>query len=160
MGDRRTFRHPASLRSQLQAFGGTEAIRAACKEIIAGPPKATARDWALALGKLTLHYWAPDFTPEQAREKYGDFIRLLDGLTASEVRDACDQWSMDATKNWFPRPGNFHEMVKDRLRDRAVAKTGAEYLLTLLDAAPESGERGGNVGKQLEELSNKLRVSR
>jgi len=125
----------------MAALGNTEAVRGVLGEVVAGPTKATVREFAGLLGKLSLHYWRPDFTPEQARHMNGDFVRLLDGCTADELRQACDEWVMDPLNRFYPTPGMLHELMRDRLSDRARMKAGAERLLELLDG-PVEGNSG------------------
>ena len=92
MGDPRVFRDPENLRSQIMAMGDREAIEAELRKLIDGPPKATAKDFAVCLGRLALHYWRPDFTAEQAKLLYQDFISDLAGVTAEELNEACGEW--------------------------------------------------------------------
>lgn len=121
--------------------------------------KATVREFAGQLGKLALHYWRPDFTPDQAKLMYGDFITDLDGVTAQELADACQEWRLDPLNKFFPTPGMLRELCLDRLNDRRRRKVGAEYLLTLLaEGAPAGTDRSDPVGKKLAELSEKMRA--
>ncbi|MGA7711468.1 MAG: hypothetical protein WCA81_06170 [Rhizomicrobium sp.] len=130
------------MRAQLLAAGDPCAVRAALEAIIAGPPKATARDFATQLGRMAVHFWTPDFTPEQAKVKYGDFVRLLDGVTAQELADACDAWLLDPRNRFYPTPGQLLMLIQDSLSDRARAGFGAERLLAILDVreAPQVGQ--------------------
>lgn len=133
MGDPKLFRNPDSLRSQLREMGADATIRRALELIAAGPAKATPHEFVTQLGRLATHYWRPDFTTEQSKVLYGDFIRLLDGMTLSELREACDTWIMNPDNRFFPTPGQLRDLVKDALVERARVKTGAEFLANLLD---------------------------
>ncbi len=147
-----------SLRQSLLSLGSMARLTAALTEVVGGPPKATPREFAAHLGRLAIQFWRPDFTPEQAKIQYSDFIRLLDGLTADEIRQACDDWMMDPLNRFFPTPGQLKEMVADNLRRRARDRRNAEYLLGVLRSGspePEIGSRDASA--MLRALGNKLR---
>lgn len=136
------------------------AVRAELQAIIAGAPKATVRDFAGHLGKLALHYWRPDFTPDQAKLMYGDFVHDLDGVTSLELERACAAWRTDPTKEFYPKPGGLLALVKDGLADRARARMGAEYLLGLLVEEKPAGDAGVefDAAARLHALGEQMRV--
>lgn len=141
-------------------MGDPEAIAAELQAIIDGPPKATVREFAGHLGKLALHFWRPDFTPDQAKLMYRDFVHDLDGVTAQELAGACEAWRTDSRNSFYPTPGKLLDLVKDALGDRARARTGAEYLLTLLASdKPVAGTgRAFNPAEALRKLGDEMRV--
>jgi hypothetical protein len=165
------------------AMDGVAELRTALGEIIAGPEKASVRDFATVLGKLSLHYWRPEFTPEQAKLLYGDFVRLLDGVTALELRIAADEWLMDPLNRFYPTPGQLAELLEDKLLARAAQRAGAERLLWILNEdckpsepvkardmsalkamldgktkAPDHNDRGGDVGRMIDQVAEKMRA--
>lgn len=159
MGDPKAFRNTDSLRSQLQNLGDHIAVRDAVSGLAAGPERASPKDFAKELGRLAVHYWRPDFSPDQARMLYGDFIRLLEGCTAAELREASDEWIMDPLNSFYPTPGKLHELMRGRLAERARIAAGAEYLLDLLtegEPVPHGGAR--DMTKALRDIAEKMRV--
>jgi hypothetical protein len=138
-------------------MGEAQAVRTILTEIAAGPPKATVREIATSLGRLAQHYWRPDFTPEQAKLLYGDFVRLLDGATAAEFQRACDEWVMDPLNRFFPTPGQLGELMRWHRAQRSQASEGAKFLLNLMgDTAPAPGARDAR--KMLAELGERMKA--
>lgn len=158
IGPQKAMRNPASLRSKLASLGDDAEVRAGLEQVVAGPQKATVRDFAVCLGKLALHYWRPDFTPEQAKQMYGDFVTDLDGVTAQELADACQEWRLDPLNRFFPTPGQLRELVRDRLTDRKVMAAGAAYLLEILDQ-PAAREGEAPISDRLHELAEKMKAA-
>ena len=131
---------PQATRAQLLALGDEAAMRSTLCAVLAGPPRASVRDFAEQLAKLSLHYWRPQFTPDQAKHVFGDFAADMAEVTAAELREACDRWRRDAANRFFPTPGQLMALVSDSLRDRARQRAGAERLLALLDDRETVGE--------------------
>jgi hypothetical protein len=139
-GDRRTILNPQTTRAQLLSLGDVEEMRAALCAVLAGPKRATVRDFAEQLAKLSLHYWRPAFTPDQAKHVFGDFAADLAEVTAAELREACDRWRRDADNRFFPTPGQLKALVSESLRERARERAGAERLLAILDERVDAGQ--------------------
>ncbi len=159
MGDRKTFRDPDALRSQLQRIGDTRSLEVALAAIIAGPPKAMRRDFAECLGRLSLHFWRPDFTPEQAKLLYEDFAHDMQGVTADELRAACQTWRTDPLNNFFPTPGKLLEIVKESLGETRRVAIGAEYLLSLLRDEVGAGNRS-DVAGMIDDIAQRMSAKR
>jgi hypothetical protein len=147
------------LRSQLASLGDAREVRAGLEQIVAGPQKATVREFAVCLGKLALQFWRPDFTPEQAKLLYGDFVKDLDGVTARELEDACQEWRLDPLNSFFPTSGKLRELVRDRLNDRKVMAAGAVYLLEIQDQ-PAGKEVDVAISDRLHELAEKMKAAK
>ena len=131
---------PQTTRAQLRALGDEEGMRSTLCAVVAGPQRASVRDFAEQLAKLSLHYWRPQFTPDQAKHVFGDFAADMAEVTPAELREACDRWRRDAANRFFPTPGQLMAMVSDALRERARERTGAERLLGILDDRDVIGE--------------------
>lgn len=140
MGDPRAYRAPESLRATLRRIGTDDEVRAALAELSAEQPKAMPRDFAIYLGKLSLHYWRPDFTPEQAKHFNADFVSDLDGVTVAELANACAAWRRNAANRFFPRPGELLVLIRDDKIERQRRRAGAERLLAFMDGSPEAIE--------------------
>lgn len=140
-------------------MGTQRDVAGALTEIVAGPKLADKRDFATLLGRLSIHYWQPDFTPDQVKLKLQDYEEDLAGVTADELRDACGEWRRDPLNKFFPKTGELLELVKPKISARAKQRSGAEYLLSVL------GEKGGagsviDVQARLRELGEKMRATR
>lgn len=157
MGDSRMFRDNAHLALRLGEMGDPEAVRAELHAIITGPVKATVRDFAGQLGKLSLHYWRPDFTPEQAKAMYGDFVHDLAAVTAPELIGACQEWRIDPLNRFFPTPGQLLELVRSAISRRAVQSNGAQYLLALLENPGVEGHDDREISEKISALADKMR---
>ena len=131
---------PQTTRAQLLALSDEAAMRSTLCAVLAGPPRASVRDFAEQLAKLSLHYWRPNFTPDQAKHVFGDFAADMAEVTAVELREACNRWRRDAANRFFPTPGQLLAMVSESLRDRARQRAGAERLLGILDEREIIGE--------------------
>lgn len=139
-------------------MGGREAVETELRKLIDGPPKATAKDFAVCLGRLALHYWRPDFTAEQAKLLYQDFISDLAGVTAEELNEACGEWRRDPLNRFFPTTGQLRELVTDRLRDRARVKSGAEFMLNVVRNPKRGDEPVKDVAARLHALGQKMKA--
>lgn len=135
-------------------MGTTAEITTALTEIVDGPQLATKRDFAMLLGRLAIHFWQPDFTPEQVKLKLQDYEEDLAGVTVDELREACAEWRRDPLNNFYPKSGQLLEIVKPMISDRARQQMGAQYLLSIMDA-PTS--RAIDVSQRLHALGEKLR---
>lgn len=119
------------------------------------------RDFATHLGKLALHFWRPDFTPEQAKQMYGDFVADLAGITAEELAEACRAWRLNPANSFFPTPGKLRELLKDNIAERSLMAAGGEVLLQALNRPPtmdDALDRGSDVGERLKVLNEAMKV--
>ena len=126
------------LRSQALALAPEEMLRPELNNLIKGPARATARDFAATLGRLTLHSWRPEITPQQAALIAADFQHDLADATANELDWACAQ-IRTRPGNAYPSPGDVLELLRDVLRERKLMRIGAQLVLKALDykAPPE-----------------------
>jgi hypothetical protein len=136
-------------------MGDPRSVRAFLVEVEAGPPAATRAQFATHLGRLSLQFWRPDFSPDQAKVLYGDFMRLLAGVTERELSAAVDDWMMDPANKFFPTPGMLHAKLKDRLCDRAQQRAGAKYLLDVLDGSVARAASHGKLRTMAEILAER-----
>jgi hypothetical protein len=133
MGHPKAFRDLQAIKSELERAGDQAKVKAALYAIQSGPPKATNLQFAALLGKLALHYYRPDFTPEQAKHHFADFVHDLDGVTAVELSDACKAWRTNGDNRFFPTPGQLLALVRGDLVERHREKAGAQFLLDVLN---------------------------
>lgn len=154
-------------------MGDASVVRAELEALVAGPPKASVRDFATHLGKLSLHFWRPDFTPEQAKHLYGDFVTDLAGVTAEELAAACQEYRDDPRNSFFPTPGKLLALLSDGQSDRKQLVRGATACLEALcqegahaagAVAPSSVAHGTNlvpdIGERLKKLGQQLSSGR
>lgn len=67
---------------------------------------------AAILAKLALHYWRPNYSPEQARMVMEDYLNHLRGITPAQVQQACDDYIRKPTSKFFPQIGELLELVR------------------------------------------------
>jgi hypothetical protein len=129
---------PSRLRSQALALAPEEILRLELHNQIKGPPRAAARDFAATLGRLSLHSWRPEVTPQQAILIAADFQHDLADATAIELEWACEQVRTRPGRT-YPSPGDLLELLRDVLRERKLIRIGAQLVLKALDyeAPPE-----------------------
>lgn len=68
----------------------------------------------VALNRLALHYWRPDFTPSQAKAVMGDYLEDLAHYGAERVEEACRRWRCDPANKFFPRPGEMLALIQPK----------------------------------------------
>lgn len=100
---------------------------------ISGPTLATRAEISALLARLSLHYWRPDYTPQQAALVVDDFVRDLTGVTAAELVEACDEYRRDPKNRFFPTPGQLLALLTETLNARARLQRGASLALKALD---------------------------
>jgi hypothetical protein len=137
-------------------LGLDEEIRSALRVVIAGPATAAMQDFIICLGALSLHFWRPDFTPEQAKLIFGDFSRDLAGVTSDELTDACAEWRKNPKNRFFPTPGQLLELVQSRLSARARDKAGAGRLLAIMEGGADSADYHSPAPRNFSEIMQKL----
>jgi hypothetical protein len=127
-------------------------VTAEIEAIIAGPAKATHRDFSRELSHLALHFWRPDFTPAQAAILISDFAHDLDGVTPEELAGACEEWRRDAKSKFFPTSGQLRALVADKLHGRSRVQEGGMRLLEALKASGGAAESGPALREHLGEV--------
>lgn len=68
-------------------------------------PSSDRKQIAALLARLSLHYWRPDYTPEQARLLVEDYLSDLAGYTPDQVRRACEDYRKLPDSKFFPHSG-------------------------------------------------------
>jgi hypothetical protein len=63
------------------------------------------------LGRLALHYWRPDFTPEQAKNLYADYVRDLRPYQIGDIRDSIAAHRRRDAK-FYPRVGELLTFIE------------------------------------------------
>lgn len=64
------------------------------------------------LARLSLHYWRPDYSPEQAKLVMEDYLDDLAGHTPEQVSKACEQYRKNPDSKFFPKIGEIIELIK------------------------------------------------
>lgn len=131
--DSRKVIDPTTVRCALLKLGDETAVRRWIEQAIGGPKPAEMRDFVVHLGRLSLHYWRPDFTPEQAKLMFQDFARDLAHATAAELEHVCEEYRRDAANKFFPTPGKLLKLLDHQLGQRARDKIAAQRILEIFD---------------------------
>jgi hypothetical protein len=63
------------------------------------------------LAKLALQYWRPDFSPEQAKHLYSDYLDDLRGFSIKALADAIKKYRTDGANKFFPTSGQIIEKM-------------------------------------------------
>lgn len=63
---------------------------------------------------MALHYWRPDFTPEQARMLIEDYLDDLRGYTPEQVDAACIRYRKEPDSKFFPHTGELLKLLGAR----------------------------------------------
>lgn len=91
-------------------------------EVEASLRGAAPADIAALLAKLALHYWRPNFTDQQAKQLYMDYIGDLKIYPLDVIDQAVGVYRRNAKNKWFPKSGELIELceaaVKARRNDR------------------------------------------
>lgn len=135
MNDQWVFRDTrllTDLRTRLESFGPRDAVDAALIDLGREPARASVADFVAQLGRLSLHYWRPEYSVGQARLLYDDFARDLADTTPFELESGCRAWRMNAKNRFFPTPGQLREAMSREVGLRVAVKRRAEFLLQLL----------------------------
>lgn len=130
--------NPATVKRSLAKSGTDAEVRGWLAQAITGPKTITMRDVVELVGRLSLQYWRPNFSPEQAKLLFQDFAQDLAGLTREELAQACLEWRRDPENRFFPTSGQLRGVADHILRRRARDRAAAERLLAILDT-PEEG---------------------
>lgn len=77
---------------------------------------------AASLARLALHYWRPDFAPQQARLLLADFLSDLAPYSPEEISAACDAYRRSGEK-FFPTPGNLLQHIRQERGPRPRLQT-------------------------------------
>ncbi len=129
--------NPETTRGALLKIGDEAQVRGWIAAAMFGPRPAEIKDFVVHLGRLSLHYWRPDFTPEQAKLMFQDFAADMAGVTAGELVDVCREYRQDPLNRFFPTPGKLLELLDHQLTQRRRDKFAAKRLLDIFDGEPE-----------------------
>jgi hypothetical protein len=70
-----------------------------------------------------MHYWRPDFTPEQMRYLMADYLEDLGHIEPERVEAACRQWRRNPENKFFPKIGELLELLKPEWEPRSHLPT-------------------------------------
>lgn len=72
-----------------------------------------AKDKAILalLAKLALHYWRPDFTPQQAKHLYADYLEDLRQYALSDISEAIAKYRQSGAK-FYPQSGELVKIIR------------------------------------------------
>lgn len=82
------------------------------------------RNKMAVLVKLSLHFWKPELTDDQQKQRWDDYLEDLGSLSVYDVQQACAAWRQ-SDANHFPTPGQLIAKADER-RAASVAKARAE----------------------------------
>ena len=66
------------------------------------------------LARLALHYWRPDFTPEQAKHLYADYVRDLRPYPITDIRDSIAAYRRRHESKYYPTVGQLLVVIETR----------------------------------------------
>ena len=94
-----------SLRSSLtsEATPAERAVKASKDEAI-----------LVLLAKLALQYWRPDFTAEQARQLYSDYLDDLRPYPMADIAEAIEKCRRSHENKFYPTPGQLLAFIEKR----------------------------------------------
>lgn len=69
------------------------------------PTISPRKQIAAILARLSLHYWRPDYSPEQARLLMEDYLSDLSGYSPAQVERACAEYRQNPANKFFPHSG-------------------------------------------------------
>lgn len=67
---------------------------------------------AAILARLSLHYWRPDYTPEQAKLLFEDYLHDLADFTPTQIERACMDYRRKPGSEFFPKVSQLLEILK------------------------------------------------
>lgn len=102
--------------------------------LVAGPQIATRAEIAAQLARLALHYWRPNFSPEQYKMLFDDYCTDLHGVALQELTDAIAQYRKEIGERFFPTIAQITKLIGSAVKDRNRLKLGAQRMLDALDA--------------------------
>jgi hypothetical protein len=90
---------------------------------------------AAILARLSLHFWRPDFTPDQARLLIKDYLEDLAGFAPNEIERACMAYRRKPDSKFFPKSGELLGILSpprepDPPRSRLPRIGRGEFMLT------------------------------
>ena len=86
------------------------------------------------LARLQVHYWRPDFAPEQAASLYADMMEDLAHYPKGLLIEAAADYRQDPAAKFFPRSGDLIGRIDAANRRRVRARFNIKRAL----AEPES----------------------
>lgn len=84
---------------------------------------STAKEVMAMLGKLALHYWRPDFSEQQAKLLFADFVEDLREYSPERIEAACTAYRRNPENRFFPTPGQLRACIPP-LKVEAVYGSG------------------------------------
>lgn len=65
----------------------------------------------LLLAKLAIVYWRPDFTPQQAKQLYSQYLDDLREFAFADIAGAVQTFRRDPENKFFPLPGQLRGLI-------------------------------------------------
>lgn len=84
--------------------------------------------------RLALHYWRPDFTPEQAKLLIEDYISDLRDLPLDLLDSAVASYRKDAANRFFPTSGQLRALITEQMRWRRADAADTSGRVPILPA--------------------------
>lgn len=66
------------------------------------------------LGKLAVFYWRPDFTAEQAKQLYADYVDDLNRFALRDIKNAITEYRQNGENRFFPTSGQLIDVIIDK----------------------------------------------
>lgn len=66
------------------------------------------------LARMALHYWRPDFTPEQTKLLIADYLHDLEEFSPALIETACSVYRKDGKNQFFPKSGQLIELMRPK----------------------------------------------
>lgn len=63
------------------------------------------------LAKLALVYWRPDFTPQQAKQLYSQYLDDLRPFAFKDIAAAVEKYRQDPESKFYPTPGQLRGIL-------------------------------------------------
>jgi len=74
-------------------------------------PPSDRKVKAAILSRLALHYWRPDFSPEQARMLMADYLDDLVEVSPNQLERACMEFRKKPESTFFPKIGELLAII-------------------------------------------------
>jgi hypothetical protein len=90
------------------------------------------------LGKLSLHYWRPDFTPAQAKQLYRDYVEDLRPYPFEEIDRAISKYRANGANRFYPTSGQIIDHILGKAELEAANPGAPDRARTLSRIAASS----------------------
>ncbi len=110
---------------------------------------ATKAEIISMLGQLALHYWRPDFTKDQARLLYGDYIHDLSAYPKALIENAIAIYRRKPDAQWFPKVGQLIALIEPEYRNRLSVRADIRARLNVPKDAPRPDKATRTAGAEM-----------